>query len=752
MRITLISRLRDFGIFRDFTWSSDDLEDFSRYNLIYGWNASGKTTLSNLLQRLERSEKIPTTEGTATVRIDDRDIRAENFDQEAIPIRVFNRKFIADNVFKTGGAKSIYLLGKDNVEKRKEVDVLKVSLGQTQTSVGKHRRDHDDAIKALEDFCIAQAKLIKSKLRAPDTDYYSNYNRLNFLAKAKEFSQQADADEYKLDDNQRSILDDQQRASPKDKVDEIGYPFPDLSSLFDEVDALLARTVVSSTLKGLANDPALAQWVRQGLSLHRALDSGDCLFCTNAITKKRFCDIEAHFNEEYESFVKDIEDTLVTIVSLSDAAEKFAPPDEAKLYDYISLQYEAVLTTCRVEVNRVVDALDSLHNKLEAKKNALFKSQSLASQAPEIDKTVLDDANGCLREHNKACDDFDKTRTDARQRLETGYVVDALDEYTTLLNAEAAARTLLGKTKQTAQDTQNEIDRVERDIVSPRQAADELNRDLREYLGHDELSLQVEETGYQITRNGQIANELSEGEQTAIALLYFLKSLTDKDFDLRRGIVVLDDPVSSLDANALFGAFGFIQARTKGAVQLFVLTHNFTFFRQVHRWFRGCDASFYMLDCVHNDDQRCAYIQRLDPLLKKFESEYHYLFSIVYREAQASPPNELASRYYLPNVARRLLEAFLAFRQPQSKSIEVQFEGIKYDANKKVGILRFLNTYSHRDAQFAGPEHDPSILSETPSVLQDLLGLMEKEDPGHYSAMESLVNETHNTEAAQGTQ
>ena len=56
------------------------------------------------------------------------------------------------------------------------------------------------------------------------------------------------------------------------------------------------------------------------------------------------------------------------------------------------------------------------------------------------------------------------------------------------------------------------------------------------YDDGDELSLQVEETGYQITRNRQAANGLSEGEHTAIALLYFLKSLADKDFDLSRGI------------------------------------------------------------------------------------------------------------------------------------------------------------------------------------------------------------------------
>ncbi|MCK4324968.1 MAG: AAA family ATPase, partial [Armatimonadetes bacterium] len=187
MRITRISRLRGFGIFRDFTWPSD-LPDFRTYNLIYGWNGSGKTLLSNLLRRLEPNP--PVTEGTATVRIGDRDISAQDFDQTAVSIRVFNRKFIAANVFKIGGAKSIYLLGKDNIERQKAVKVLKDFQDLTQTSLDAQQDKYEVARKALDDFCIGEAKLIKGDLRAPDTDFYSNYNKSDFAAKADELSEE----------------------------------------------------------------------------------------------------------------------------------------------------------------------------------------------------------------------------------------------------------------------------------------------------------------------------------------------------------------------------------------------------------------------------------------------------------------------------------------------------------------------------------------------------------------------------------
>jgi len=43
--IKRVSKINQFGIFRHFAWDSDTVDDFGRYNLLYGWKYSGKTTL-----------------------------------------------------------------------------------------------------------------------------------------------------------------------------------------------------------------------------------------------------------------------------------------------------------------------------------------------------------------------------------------------------------------------------------------------------------------------------------------------------------------------------------------------------------------------------------------------------------------------------------------------------------------------------------------------------------------------------------
>ena len=137
--------------------------------------------------------------------------------------------------------------------------------------------------------------------------------------------------------------------------------------------------------------------------------------------------------------------------------------------------------------------------------------------------------------------------------------------------------------------------------------------------------------------------------------------------------------------------------------------------------------------------QRLSTLRTLDPLLEWYESEYHYLFARIYRESQKAT-TALAENYVLPNMARRLLEGFLAFRVPQvSGELWTKLKGVDFDEARKTRILRFINTHSHNEV-IGEPEHDPSLLAEARPVLQDLLNFIEVLDPNHYKAMEELVN------------
>ena len=147
-----------------------------------------------------------------------------------------------------------------------------------------------------------------------------------------------------------------------------------------------------------------------------------------------------------------------------------------------------------------------------------------------------------------------------------------------------------------------------------------------------------------------------------------------------------------------------------------------------------------MLESVPGTNPRRAVLRALDPLLENFESEYHYLFSCIYVETRNENGVDLERSYLLPNVARRLLEMFLAFRRPQANGhLWGKMRDIDFDSVKKTRILRFVNAHSHGEL-IGEPEHDPSQLGEARAVLVDLLEFMRAQDPDHVAAMIELVD------------
>lgn len=748
--ITTIARLKHPGVLRDFTWPAD-LPTFGRFNLIYGWNGSGKTTLSRVLRAME--QRVAYSLGEATLFVDGHRVTGQEFPKTSVPMRVFNRDFVSETVFPVSGGEvpPIFVVGKESVERQREVDRLKAERTRQETALQRARSALQQAERELDRHCVDRARLVKDSLRVPGPGSYSEYNKTDYRARAGQMATAKDGPSYWLSDSDRDSLAIQHRAQVKPKVASVPYRLPDLKQLRIDAACVLSATVTSSAIASLKDDPALSDWVRHGLGLHKARTAETCLFCEQSLPGVRISALESHFSAEYERFLELLDQLCADLRKLLEGAKDLRLPDRMALFEDLISDYDTRCAELVEVLAGVAVFITGLLQALDVKRGQLFKSTQLQVEVPTLDGEAINRLNDVIARHNAACDDFLARTARARDRLALDLIAETLDDYSRLSLAVKAASDEIGPLVQDVMRLTDNIGRLEREIVEHRQPAEELNEDLRNYLGHDELCLQVKETGYQLLRHGQLAEGLSEGERTALALLYFLKSLRDRRFDLLHGVVVLDDPVSSLDANALYLAFAFIRHRTQDAGQVFVLTHNFPFFRQVRNWFhhqKGQNkkdinqrpARFYMLDRVHGSNPRCTTLRALDPLLEKYESEYHYLFSCVHRAANATGEAALEQNYGLPNVARRLLEMFLAFRRPQiAGELWQKLKDVTFDEPKKVRIARFAHAHSHGDT-VGEPEHDPSLLGEARAVMADLLELIKSEDPQHFAAMVDLVN------------
>lgn len=753
--VTKISRLRHPGVLRDFSWPAD-LPNFGRYNLIYGWNGSGKTTLSNLFRALELRRQ---PEGEVTLATANSTITGNEFSQSTLPVRVFNRDFVAANVFPVGGGEvpPIFVLGEENAEKQAQVEQLKEEKASAQGKIDDAKPEKSKAERALDKHCVDRATIIRETLRSSGDNPYNNYDKARYKRRVATMQIAGDKTNHLLSDDERERLISQSKATPKDPVREVQLRLPDLQQLTNTTRQLLQKSVVSSAIDALKADPQLSAWTRDGLELHQQRAADHCLFCEQPLPDDRMAALEAHFSTEYEQLLRQLDMQIGELERSSRTLSQLSLPNRAELYEDLVTDFDQAKKQLDASATAITDYLATLIAALKDKKQKLFETQSPELTAPDVQQSVIDDINAIIRRHNQTCTDFEGHVRTAREKLEADFVASSLDEYQSLANAVQAQETAIRDASNLSLQLTGDISRLEREIVEHRQPAEELNQDLHSYLGHAELQLEVRDTGYTIARNGTPARSLSEGEMTAIALLYFLKTLKDRRFEMERGLVVLDDPVSSLDANALFMAFGFIRRCVDEASQILILTHNFAMFRQVRNWFHHLPgqnkkdvtkrpARFYMLDCSLTNQGRRSRIAPLDPLLEQFESEYHYLFARVYRRAQANAAGGLEANYIFPNMARRLLETFLAFRRPQhAGELRQKLQGIDFDETRKLRILRFLHTHSHADA-IVDPEHDPSALGEAKAVLTDLLALIQHEDAAHYDAMVALVN--HSAEEA----
>lgn len=632
-----ISKIKNHRIFHNFTWGKD-LNNFGKYNLIYGRNGSGKSTLSNLFRAIEK--RIIISEGEVEFVIYGE--KKSNADLAVNPnsplVRVFNKEFISENIFTNHGSVSpIFFLGEDSIEMQKQIEGLKQLLVKSSTTEKEKRDEKARLEKAFEEFKSGRAKTIKNFLSSSGVNPYNNYDKRAFQGKCDKLLKLTEnaLSSCILNDADRDTLKKEKEAVLKSKLNEVNLSYPNMKGIFEEVNLILQQSIVSCSLETLKNDPELAEWVGTGHMRHKEKQSSDCLFCGQVLPVGCLEAIESHFSNEYNAFITKINGMFAAIQLDIDRLREFSYPNKFELYDHLVGEYEIKVFEFTNDLTAVISFLKILKLALMEKAKNVFQP---VSQVPNelcgrVD--LILSLNLVIRKHNEKTDGFQGSINEARARLEQSLVAESLSEFKSRSSDIDQLSKAIEEMSAENASLSKKIHELEKDIGSHRKPADELNSDICAYFGRQELSFETKENGYQIYRNGSLAQNISEGEKTAIALLYFLKTLGDKSFSLKEGIVVIDDPIASLDSSALFRAFGFIKEHTKMVGQLFIMTHNHSFFKQVKEWFNDhnktdekCLARFYMLRDNTNSMPRSSCISMLDPLLSEFESESPYLHSL----------------------------------------------------------------------------------------------------------------------------
>jgi hypothetical protein len=167
-----------------------------------------------------------------------------------------------------------------------------------------------------------------------------------------------------------------------------------------------------------------------------------------------------------------------------------------------------------------------------------------------------------------------------------------------------------------------------------------------------------------------------------------------------------------LDTKALNYAFSLLKRTLTDTSQLIVMTHNMDFMNEAKKWLKG---KAYPRDPVKSPSAsllfiattvspcgtiRSSSICELPVLLREYDSEYQYLFSLVYLFSEGRA-DEFA--YLMPNAMRKVLEVFLAFKCPGSSGMEAKLDqgtvkNCGVDPASLAALARLSSVESHGDS------------------------------------------------------
>lgn len=354
-----IKSISNFAVFDNYSWDSSTLGregsplSFSKINIIYGQNYSGKTSLSRIIRSFE-TKLLPDRYIDASYTLVDSDgseYTQDDIKRFSTPVRVFNEDFVKDNLYflsnPDGEIAPFAILGNNNGELDKIITQLTSEIGndgndgkpktglnlEVSIARGKYdeyERDYSQAVRELDSILSKKATDKKSGIKYnPNRFGDVNYNITKLKADIKEvlLPEYVELTEKQISDYE-SIISDQVRSKIEEYSFKINY-----AQLRKRAETLLRKRIgVSNKIQRLINDAVLNDWVKKGVQI--ADNARQCPFCGNDINNDFWAEIHAHFDEESKELDSDIISLIKNYLSFHSHKYRHTPEGTASARHY----------------------------------------------------------------------------------------------------------------------------------------------------------------------------------------------------------------------------------------------------------------------------------------------------------------------------------------------------------------------------------------------------------------------------------
>lgn len=706
-------------------------KDLNSINFIYGANGSGKTTTSSFLKNLAENG------------IEDKFASSKIvwYNNESLKIEVYNKQF-KEEQFRNSQVKGIFTLGKKTNENLEKIESKKESINKenekkikNKESLKKITQDKEKEEKDFADRCW------KNLYKKNEEDFKETLEGF----KRKEKFKEKILKEFENDKHNQSEIVGLEELKEKigivfnKKQTELALLECDLTD-FDSIEnhSIWEQKIVGSggvaiadLIKKLSNE----NWVAQGREYVE--DNSICPFCQKeTITEEFKKQLESYFDTSYQESTDTIKKMKEDYTNKTDEALE-------RLNEIIKTEQNKLDTE---NLKRIIETLRSKINanqqKMLDKGKEMSRSFKLDSTKNEIDaiKDLIAKANERITNHNETIKNIEKQKKSCKEQTWKFLINEFksnIQEYNKkYCDLEKRINNLekeISENQEKVKKLENEIKELEKNMVSIKPIVNKINTLLKGYgFTNFGLAYTEDEKFYRIQReDGQLVGEtLSEGEVTFITFLYYYHlakgSLKENDISKNK-VLVIDDPISSLDSNILFIVSALVKDLMKETMeektnikQIIILTHNTYFYKEITleydlKRYQG-KYSFWIIKKDNNVSKIKGYKE--NPIKNSYE--------LLWQEVKQAKENN-ASWVSLQNVMRRIIEYYFRILGgfKHNDSLNECFENIE---EKRVcnSFISWFNDGSH------GISDDLFVQSQDTSI-ETYLKVFEKifKETGH---------------------
>ncbi|ANH48547.1 AAA domain protein [Helicobacter pylori] len=644
-------------------------ENLKSINFIYGANGSGKTTTSSFLKNLAEN-------GSEDKESKFADSRIEWYHNKNLKIEVYNKQF-KEEQFRNSQVKGIFTLGKktnENLEKIKSNKELikekEEKNKKIETSLQKLKQDKEKEEESFTDRCWE--KLYKKF----ENDF--NFKETLEHFKKKEKFKTTILEKFKHNKSEIVGLGKLKErigivfGKNKTELERLELNLTDFNSI--ENHSIWEQKIVGRSdvaIADLIEKLNNGDWVSQGRE-YLSKDNSVCPFCQEkTITEKFRKQLESYFDTSYQESTYTIKKEIENYKNLTtEALDQLGKIIETEQNNQ---QTKLDIENLKKNIETLKSKINGNQLTMSDKSKEMSRSFELVGTKQEIDaiKDLIEKANKEITNHNEIIKDIKKQREICKEQIWKFLVNDfesTIKEYNKKSSGlEREINNLKKKISENQKDIEsleNEIEELEKSMVSIKPIVNKINTLLKKYgFTNFGFACTEDEKSYCIQReDGQLVGEtLSEGEVTFITFLYYYHltkgSLNENDISKDK-VLVIDDPISSLDSNILFMVSVLIKNLVKEAMegktnikQVIILTHNTYFYKEITlEYDLKCYKKKYSFWIIKKD-------KNVSEIKSYEENPIKNSYELLWQEVKQAKENNI-SWASLQNVMRRIVEYY----------------------------------------------------------------------------------------------